>query len=713
LTGGGTVTMDNSPNNRIYALNGTDTLTNGETIQGAGQLGVGLTHLINNGTILANQPTSLLVQSNGAGITNTGTLSVSASDLLHVSGGPFTNFAGTSLTGGTYNVSGTLQIDELGSTGGEIVTNAAHIILNGPSSAFIDAGGRDALANLASNTAPASFAINGGRNFTTVGNFDNLGTLTVGSGSKFAVHGDLLNFSGTTLTGGTYNVGGTLQFNGANIATNAASITLSGAASQITNQSIVSGLTNFATNGVTGSFTVAGGRVFTTSGAFTNSGSLTMTGVGSKFTTGSAHFTNNGTLTVAGGDSEVATGSGALTNTGTLTVTSGSTLALGGALTNFSGTTLSGGSYNVGGTFQFSGADIVTNAANISLAGTAAKILNSTNSANALAGFATNASTGTFSLSGGRGLTTLGSFSNAGTLVIATGSTFALVGSGNFVQTAGKLTDDGTLSTSGSVTLSGGSLFGKGLIKGTLQSSGLITPGDSATSTGILTDSGAFKQNTGGSLDISVGGVTPGSKFDQLNSTTGNLAGTLNIKLINGFIPALGTTFKVLNFSSETGKFGTVNGLAINGSEHFALTYQASDVLLTVTSGAASASTAVTKSGNSGGQLRSPRLDLQPAVASRLPAVSPATMERSSSTWASSGLPRSADISSLPQTSAGAMLGLHLSAASTGGFSQLNATGTRLRPSNHGRIGAKRASGNVQFSLLHPLSVPAFFLAVE
>src|SRR5262249_36114851 len=173
--------------------------------------------------------------------------------------------------------------------------------------------------------------------------------------------------------------------------------------------------------------------------------------------------------------------------------------------TNFAGTTLTGGTYNVAGTLQFAGANIVTNAANITLTGAASKILNSTNSANALANFATNASTGRFSLQGARAFTTIGNFSNAGALTIGAGSLFALGGVGNFTQTAGKLTDDGTLSTSGSVTLSAGSLFGKGFIKGTLQSSGVINPGDSATSTGILTDSGAFKQNSGGSLDVSIG----------------------------------------------------------------------------------------------------------------------------------------------------------------------------------------------------------------
>jgi len=52
-------------------------------------------------------------------------------------------------------------------------------------------------------------------------------------------------------------------------------------------------------------------------------------------------------------------------------------------------------------------------------------------------------------------------------------------------------------------------------------------------------------------------------------------------------VPTIGSTFKIMNFTSETGTFATVNGLAINMSEHFSLTYQPTDVLLTVVSGPA------------------------------------------------------------------------------------------------------------------------------
>src|SRR5439155_22828455 len=64
-------------------------------------------------------------------------------------------------------------------------------------------------------------------------------------------------------------------------------------------------------------------------------------------------------------------------------------------------------------------------------------------------------------------------------------------------------------------------------------------------------------------------------------------SGTLDILRPTGFIPAIGSTFEIMNFTSETGAFSTVNGTAINSSEHFKVTVQPTDVLLTVVSGAA------------------------------------------------------------------------------------------------------------------------------
>jgi hypothetical protein len=66
---------------------------------------------------------------------------------------------------------------------------------------------------------------------------------------------------------------------------------------------------------------------------------------------------------------------------------------------------------------------------------------------------------------------------------------------------------------------------------------------------------------------------------------TATVNGTLNIKLLNNFVPSIGATFEILSAREVTGVFATVNGTVINGSEHFTVTYNSNNVTLTVVSG--------------------------------------------------------------------------------------------------------------------------------
>ena len=120
LTGKGTVTMSNNANNVIGVFGGNLTNLN-NTIQGAGQIGNTQAGLNNKGKIIANQPTTLIIDC--AGFSNSGTLMVNKGSLMNINQA-FSNFSGTTLTGGTYMVSGTLQFN-----GANIVNDAAHITL--------------------------------------------------------------------------------------------------------------------------------------------------------------------------------------------------------------------------------------------------------------------------------------------------------------------------------------------------------------------------------------------------------------------------------------------------------------------------------------------------------------------------------------------------------------------------------------------------------
>jgi len=146
----------------------------------------------------------------------------------------------------------------------------------------------------------------GTTSFTTGGSgvpvvFNNTGTLQVQTGTV-ALTAPLPQLSGTTLTGGTYIITGTLQFPNANIVTNAASIILDGSASRIIDQSNNNALANFATNN--GTFALLNGRNLTT-GTFTNNGTLTI-GAGSIFTvTGNYTQGSGGTLEVQIGGTSI------------------------------------------------------------------------------------------------------------------------------------------------------------------------------------------------------------------------------------------------------------------------------------------------------------------------------------------------------------------------------------------------------------------------
>ena len=231
LNGSGTVTLSQSGVGAaiIQQQAGGLTLTNASnTIQGAGTIGNGGLTLVNgvNGTILANVSGGTLFLNGSGGNTNNGTFQVAAGSLMHVTSG-LTNFSGNTLTGGAYNVAGTaghagtLQIDVLGTTGGEIINNAANITLNGPTAQVTDSAGLNALSKLQDNLTAGLFSVTGGQLFSTTANgtnFENDGGLYVDATSSFTTAnnynqgGDFTNDGGTlTASGGAVNInGGTL-----------------------------------------------------------------------------------------------------------------------------------------------------------------------------------------------------------------------------------------------------------------------------------------------------------------------------------------------------------------------------------------------------------------------------------------------------------------------------------------------------------------------
>jgi RHS repeat-associated protein len=122
-----------------------------------------------------------------AKLNNTGTVEVLSGTLNFTES--VSQISGAALTGGTWKVGtdSTLNI----TTGSQITTNQATIVLDGPNSNF------SKINTLATNKG--SFTILRGRNFTTVGSLSNTGTITVGPLSTLAVNGDYNQASELTI----------------------------------------------------------------------------------------------------------------------------------------------------------------------------------------------------------------------------------------------------------------------------------------------------------------------------------------------------------------------------------------------------------------------------------------------------------------------------------------------------------------------------------
>ena len=111
-------------------------------------------------------------------------------------------------------------------------------------------------------------------------------------------------------------------------------------------------------------------------------------------------------------------------------------------------------------------------------------------------------------------------------------------------------------STLNTITVAGGQLEGTGTIMANVANSATIAPGLSA---GTLAITGNLNLASTSTVQIEIGGTTPGTQYDQLH-VTGQLAlgGTLNVSVINSFNLTAGDLFDFLDWGSLNGKFSSV-----------------------------------------------------------------------------------------------------------------------------------------------------------
>lgn len=610
-----------------------------------------LTHLSDiEGSFALSGSRTITLDPSVTTFTNNGTLLLANDAIFNTNNAAFQNLSGGQLTGGTYVIGGTFQYAPPGGEAGITSIGAnTSLTLAGSGTIVYGPSATNALTGLATNNGTFNLdAVTGG--FNLAGGFDNEGTMALTNQSGFTAGGAFTNggsvtlsnastltaagytgsaastltindtsvadfrggafsnISGNTLSNGTFNVAGTLVYDGSageiDTIGATASVTLSGSGS-IQYGSVggptVNALTNLTEND--GIFNMNGGaNVYLTPSFFTNAGHIALSDTGTSLITGG--FYNTGAASLSGGASMVAQGPlinigsitldgpntkfeafGALFSpTGSLTLLNGATADLRAGYTsyfgqntdtfyNLSSGVLQGGTYYIAGNllideesdpstgypvggniYDIGGGTTLTMAANGQI------LYGPGDGTNALASLAEN--DGTFNVVQSAIVGTSSDFVNWGDMAVETGGLFGTAGNfdnesnvnidstssvfaGNYYQ------NDGTTEVNGSlyaeVTVNGGTLDGTGTVNGdvTVASGGTVEPGDDP---GVLTINGNYTQQAGTYLDINFEDL---SLWGQLMvSGTADLNGIIDVSLLGPINFSVGEVFEILSASS-------------------------------------------------------------------------------------------------------------------------------------------------------------------
>jgi hypothetical protein len=103
-----------------------------------------------------------------------------------------------------------------------------------------------------------------------------------------------------------------------------------------------------------------------------------------------------------------------------------------------------------------------------------------------------------------------------------------------------------------------------------VQSGTLAFPGGLSSSGGLdVRSAGTLSSSSlslagSGVLTVAIGGLNPGTQYGQLNlSGSATLSGTLDLNLVNKFVPTPGNAFQILNYGSSSGAFAGTQETAL------------------------------------------------------------------------------------------------------------------------------------------------------
>lgn len=569
----------------------------GMTLSGGGSLNLtGInansytgTTTVNAGTLLLNKTGGLavpgdLVIGDGSGsdlvretssnqIADSSNVTVNSSGTLDFNGGNDVIGALTVVGGSVTTLGGNLTLGGvLTMTSGSVATQSGLLTLGG-----------DVNTNAASTTATISGNLDLGgttRTFTITDNNQTDPDVSItanisgtGAGIIKAGANSRLDLSGNnTYDGATSITAGALSVSSANAlgATSAGTVVNFGAS-----LALLGGVT-FAAEPLT-----INGPGFGSLGAiFNGNGSNTLTG---PITLGSASGIGvlGGDLTISGQITDGASSfaltkrlSGTLAlsnanpydggtniNAGVVSISNNSALGTGSAtVSSGAGLTLSGG-ITVSNNVSFAGSGMSGNGAIRSLSGNNVYSGTATLTANASQ---IQVDAGQLDISGnlddnGNGYVTNKTGSG---LLLVSGT---LTSSGSLRTVAGEVRVTGSYSST--VTLAGGDISATGTIGSINQVSGAvgtINPGLPG-GTAILTTQNGYAVSTGATTHIDIQSTTAGTGYDQIaNTTFGSVIltdSTLAVSLINGYIPAIGDTFTIIDKQNSGAVIGTFHGL--------------------------------------------------------------------------------------------------------------------------------------------------------
>ena len=603
LTGGGVITMS-STSGGTPVINQTGTgsvLTNvSNTIQGVGQIGNNGLAIINQGTINANQMGGTLIL-NPVSTTNAGLLEATAG-ILQLAVSVVSNANGTIEVAGAsssvqFVAGATIQGGTLATATGGVLGVAANQTIN--------------LDGATKGTLTISGAYTCANNSTTIllGTINNTGAILVNA----TVNTTLISVSGSvTLTGG-----GSITLSSASGGTPV--INQAAAGATLTNvNNMIQGVGQIGNNGLIFvnqpagivNANVSAAALLLNAASITNQGLLEATNGGVLQTTTTIN-NQNATITANGKNSSVQFLSGTVIqagtlstlNTGTLGTAANQTITLDGmahgTLTNsgtYTGannsTTIWLGTITNTGTFQVAATvntTLISISGAVSLTGAGAVTLSSASGGTPVINEAAAASTLTnvnntlqgVGQIGNNGLAVVNqgtinanvagtllvnpvTLTNQGLLAAAAAATLQLSNAA-ITNTGGTIKVDGTMSVPAGFTVNGGTLAGAGTISGSviLGPAAIAQPGDIPLP-GILTingnGAGNYMQGGAATFGAVIGGTTAGTQYSQLNLTgAANLSGAFIVTLANGFTPAAGAQFTIINAASVTGQFSSSN----------------------------------------------------------------------------------------------------------------------------------------------------------